>query len=116
MFGLGGGEILLILAFALIFIGPKKLPELARNLGKGIREFQKAKDDLLHQVNQPDPPQVDEDENHSKPQTSLTGVDSEKVNDSSAHQDAEQQNDDSDQASVTGQEIKDIEEKKEEQS
>lgn len=47
MFGLGAGEILLILLFALIFIGPKKLPELAKGLGKGIREFQKAKDDLL---------------------------------------------------------------------
>ncbi|TNF04253.1 MAG: twin-arginine translocase TatA/TatE family subunit [Deltaproteobacteria bacterium] len=47
MFGLGAGEILLILLFALIFIGPKKLPELAKGLGKGIREFQKAKDDLF---------------------------------------------------------------------
>ncbi|MCO4795121.1 MAG: twin-arginine translocase TatA/TatE family subunit [Bacteriovoracaceae bacterium] len=51
MFGLGAGEILLILLFALIFIGPKKLPELARGLGKGIREFQKAKDDLLDPSN-----------------------------------------------------------------
>jgi sec-independent protein translocase protein TatA len=50
MFGLGAGEIFLILAFALIFIGPKKLPELARSLGKGVREFQNAKDELLSQV------------------------------------------------------------------
>lgn len=50
MFGLGAGEMLIILAFALIFIGPKKLPELARGLGKSIREFQKAKDDLMAQV------------------------------------------------------------------
>jgi TatA/E family protein of Tat protein translocase len=42
MFGLGAGEILIILFFALIFIGPKKLPELAKNLGKGIRDFQNA--------------------------------------------------------------------------
>ena len=47
MFGLGTGELLIIFAAALIFIGPKKLPELARGLGKGIREFQKAKDDFL---------------------------------------------------------------------
>lgn len=52
MFGLGAGEIFLILAFALIFIGPKKLPELARSLGKGVREFQNAKDELLNQVQQ----------------------------------------------------------------
>lgn len=50
MFGLGAGEILLIAVFALIFIGPKKLPELAKNLGRSLREFQKAKDELLHQV------------------------------------------------------------------
>jgi sec-independent protein translocase protein TatA len=50
MFGLGAGEVILILLFALIFIGPKKLPELAKGLGKGIREFQKAKDDLMTEV------------------------------------------------------------------
>jgi sec-independent protein translocase protein TatA len=50
MYGLGAGEIFIIVAFALIFIGPKKLPELARNLGKGLREFQKAKDELMHHV------------------------------------------------------------------
>ena len=51
MFGLGSGEILLILLFALIFIGPKKLPELAKALGKGIREFQKARADIVDQIN-----------------------------------------------------------------
>jgi sec-independent protein translocase protein TatA len=42
IFNLGGGEILLILAIALILFGGKKLPELARGLGQGIREFKKA--------------------------------------------------------------------------
>lgn len=42
MFGLGFGELVLIFIIALIFIGPKKLPELAKGLGKGIREFQNA--------------------------------------------------------------------------
>jgi sec-independent protein translocase protein TatA len=42
IFNLGGGEIVLILAIALILFGGKKLPELARGLGQGIREFKKA--------------------------------------------------------------------------
>ena len=50
MFGLGAGEILVISVIALIFIGPKKLPEIAKGLGKGIREFQRAKNDLMDEV------------------------------------------------------------------
>jgi sec-independent protein translocase protein TatA len=50
MFGLGAGELLVIGVLALIFIGPKKLPELAKGLGKGIREFQKAKDEIMNDV------------------------------------------------------------------
>ncbi|RLA61784.1 MAG: twin-arginine translocase TatA/TatE family subunit [Epsilonproteobacteria bacterium] len=53
MFGLGAGELAIIGVAALIFIGPKKLPELARGLGKGIREFQKAKDDIKDQIDNP---------------------------------------------------------------
>lgn len=53
MFGLGAGELAIIGVAALIFIGPKKLPELAKGLGKGIREFQKAKDDIKDQIDNP---------------------------------------------------------------
>lgn len=42
MFGIGMPELLLILAVALIVIGPKKLPDLARSLGRGMAEFKKA--------------------------------------------------------------------------
>lgn len=42
IFNLGGGEIILILAIALILFGAKKLPELAKGLGQGIKEFKKA--------------------------------------------------------------------------
>lgn len=55
MFGLGFGELILILLIALIFIGPKKLPELAKGLGKGIRDFQNAakgmSDELQETIN-----------------------------------------------------------------
>lgn len=43
MFGLGAGELLLICGIAFLFFGPKKIPELAKGLGQGIREFQKAR-------------------------------------------------------------------------
>jgi Tat protein translocase TatB subunit len=46
MFGLGVGEILLILAIALIFIGPERLPDLARSLAKGYAEFRRSFDEV----------------------------------------------------------------------
>ena len=42
MFGIGMPELILILAIALIVIGPKKLPDLAKSLGRAMREFKKA--------------------------------------------------------------------------
>ena len=42
MFGIGVPELILILVVGLVVFGPGKLPEVARSLGKGIREFRKA--------------------------------------------------------------------------
>src|SRR5512137_2658148 len=52
MFGLGFGEILIILVLALVLLGPQKLPEVAKQLGKGLRDFKKASDDLKGQFEQ----------------------------------------------------------------
>ena len=42
MFGLGMQELLLIFAIAALFFGGKKIPELAKGLGQGLREFKQA--------------------------------------------------------------------------
>jgi Tat protein translocase TatB subunit len=46
MFNIGMPELILILVVALIVLGPKRLPEMAKSLGKALREFQKATEDL----------------------------------------------------------------------
>lgn len=51
MFDIGGGELLLILIVVLIAFGPKKLPELAQSLGRGIREFKRAQREFTDQIN-----------------------------------------------------------------
>ncbi len=45
MFGLGMGEMVVILFIVLLFIGPKKIPQLAKGLGESIKEFKKSASD-----------------------------------------------------------------------
>ena len=53
MFGLGATEILLILVVALLVLGPKRLPDAARSLGRGIAEFRRASNDLRTAITMP---------------------------------------------------------------
>lgn len=47
---MSGGEIIVIFLVMLLLFGSKKLPDLARTLGKGMREFQKAKDEIQNEL------------------------------------------------------------------
>ena len=60
MFGLGVTEILLILVVALLVLGPKRLPEAARSLGRSMAEFRRASSEIRSSLNleapDPEPP------------------------------------------------------------
>lgn len=46
MFNIGPTELIVILIVALVVVGPKRLPEVGKTIGKSLREFRKAQDDL----------------------------------------------------------------------
>lgn len=50
MFNLGVPELILILVVGLVVFGPKKLPEVGRSVGKGLREFKKAMNDIKQTI------------------------------------------------------------------
>jgi TatA/E family protein of Tat protein translocase len=66
MFGIGFQEMIIILVVVLIIFGPKRLPDLAKSLGKGLAEFRKASDEVrkgieeaVHEEGKPEPPVQD---------------------------------------------------------
>ena len=64
MFGIGMTELLIVLVVALLVLGPRKLPEMARTLGRGMAEFRRASDELRNTLNEsvneePRPPLTD---------------------------------------------------------
>jgi Tat protein translocase TatB subunit len=50
MFGIGMQELIIVLIVALIFLGPKRLPEIAKALGRGVKEFRKATQEVKESV------------------------------------------------------------------
>ena len=74
MFGLGAGELLLIFVIAILFLGPKKIPELAKGLGQAVREFQKARDEMINEINKPHPGNTTTTETVKKADVEVTAV------------------------------------------
>lgn len=56
MFGIGPQELIVILVVGLLVLGPKRLPEIARSLGKGLAEFRRASSDLRQSLALEDEP------------------------------------------------------------
>ena len=59
MFGLGFPELILILVIALIIFGPGKLPEVGKAIGKSVREFKKATNDIKQEFETDESPQTE---------------------------------------------------------
>jgi sec-independent protein translocase protein TatB len=77
MFNLGLSEMILIAIIALIFIGPKQLPEIARTVGRMLNELKRATDDLTSSITNPksysknEMPKISPEENHEQSPTQL---------------------------------------------
>lgn len=51
MFDIGGGELLMILMAVVMLFGPKKLPEIAKTIGKGMQQIKNAQANITAQIN-----------------------------------------------------------------
>lgn len=52
MFNVGPTELMVILVLALIVFGPKRLPEMGKSIGKGLKEFRKAQSDIKREISE----------------------------------------------------------------
>jgi len=92
LFGLGMQAILLILVVALVVIGPKRLPDIARALGRAMREFRSATDDVRHSLDldsvrlesKPDRPQAQPPQHNNRAEAQQAQPDQKEEGGSSA--------------------------------
>ena len=81
-FGMPGGpEWILIFLVLLLLFGAKKLPELARGIGRSLGEFRKAKDDFEKEITESETVSKREEEAKKKPSPPATAVDTDNIQD-----------------------------------
>lgn len=66
MFGIGTTELIIIMFIILLIFGAKKLPELAQGLGKGIREFKRASNEIQDELSMHKDDQIKKDSDNVK--------------------------------------------------
>ncbi len=74
MFGLGFGEILVILVVVLLVFGPDKLPDVARTLGRTLAELRRSVDDFKHELTMPSLDSEPTPPHPVRPATALQGT------------------------------------------
>ncbi|MDW7645928.1 MAG: Sec-independent protein translocase protein TatB [Desulfuromonadales bacterium] len=88
MFGIGMPELLLILAVALIVIGPKKLPDIAKALGRGLGEFKKATEEFKNTIDVESRQENQQDSLLKAGKMTPPGAEAQNGQDSQEHQDS----------------------------
>lgn len=69
MFSIGMSELLTIMLIILILFGPKRIPELARSLGRSLNELRRAAEDVKHELELDDPDNPDRYSSSIRPPT-----------------------------------------------
>ncbi|HHY40360.1 MAG TPA: twin-arginine translocase TatA/TatE family subunit [Syntrophaceticus sp.] len=91
MLNIGAGELILILVVVLIVFGPGKLPEVAKSMGKAMREFRKASSNLQRvwdEVTREDTPVANKTAKSSRKETSASGSEEKNSGDDSGSEDS----------------------------
>jgi sec-independent protein translocase protein TatB len=87
MFGIGSTELIVILIVALLVLGPKKLPEIAKSLGKGMAEFRRMSTDVKRTIEMEADRTEKEEKKKVKEETAEAGGGSAPGTDTNAAQD-----------------------------
>ena len=69
--GLGAPEIILIALIVLLLFGGKKIPELMRGMGKGVKNFKEGMNTMEDEINAPPPPKKEPEKNNPSDQKSV---------------------------------------------